>query len=149
MTCGVPTFATCHGGPGEIIKHGRSGFHIDPYHGAAAAELMADFFERAAAEPSYWSKISDAGLERIYSRYTWELYAARLMTLANVRVVMCCPVLRGVRRTNPATKNPTTRKPRQQHEAPKQQKITTPTKLGVWLLEALDRPRARRDQALP
>lgn len=25
-----------------------SGFHIDPYHGAEAAELMADFFERCA-----------------------------------------------------------------------------------------------------
>ena len=33
MTCGLPTFATCHGGPSEIIKHGRSGYHVDPYHG--------------------------------------------------------------------------------------------------------------------
>jgi hypothetical protein len=29
----LPTFATAHGGPSEIIRHGRSGFHIDPYHG--------------------------------------------------------------------------------------------------------------------
>lgn len=29
---------------------------------------MADFFERVAREPSYWDKISKAGLERIYSR---------------------------------------------------------------------------------
>jgi glycogen synthase len=35
MTCGLPTFATCNGGPSEIIKHGKSGFHIDPYHGDA------------------------------------------------------------------------------------------------------------------
>lgn len=33
MTCGLPTFATCNGGPSEIIKHGKSGFHINPYHG--------------------------------------------------------------------------------------------------------------------
>lgn len=33
MSCGLPTFATAHGGPSEIIRHGRSGFHIDPYHG--------------------------------------------------------------------------------------------------------------------
>lgn len=33
MTCGLPTFATCNGGPSEIIKNGKSGFHIDPYHG--------------------------------------------------------------------------------------------------------------------
>ncbi|MCE7766834.1 glycosyltransferase, partial [Pseudomonas putida] len=26
MTCGLPTFATNHGGPAEIIVHGRSGF---------------------------------------------------------------------------------------------------------------------------
>lgn len=38
MTCGLPTFATCNGGPSEIIKNGKSGFHIDPYHGAAVRE---------------------------------------------------------------------------------------------------------------
>ncbi len=32
MTCGLPCFATNRGGPAEIIKHGKSGFHIDPYH---------------------------------------------------------------------------------------------------------------------
>lgn len=36
MTCGLPTFATCSGGPSEIIKHGKSGFHLDPYHGDQA-----------------------------------------------------------------------------------------------------------------
>lgn len=39
MTCGLPTFATCNGGPSEIIKNGKSGFHIDPYHGAAVSVL--------------------------------------------------------------------------------------------------------------
>jgi hypothetical protein len=38
MTCGLPTFATCNGGPSEIIKNGKSGFHIDPYHGAAVSD---------------------------------------------------------------------------------------------------------------
>jgi len=38
MTCGLPTFATCNGGPSEIIKNGKSGFHIDPYHGAAVRD---------------------------------------------------------------------------------------------------------------
>jgi len=84
MTCGLPTFATCNGGPSEIIKHGKSGFHINPYHGAAAADLMADFFERCAGDPAYWERISKQGLERIYSRYTWEIYAKRLLTLSSV-----------------------------------------------------------------
>lgn len=68
MTCGLPTFATCHGGPAEIIEHGVSGFHIDPYHPDQAAALMADFFQRCKEDPSYWKKISDAGLKRIYER---------------------------------------------------------------------------------
>ncbi|KAL2643605.1 hypothetical protein R1flu_011192 [Riccia fluitans] len=84
MTCGLPTFATLHGGPLEIIEHGKSGFHIDPYHGDEASETLVNFFERCLADKSYWKTISWAGLERIYSRFTWKLYAERLMTLAGV-----------------------------------------------------------------
>lgn len=46
MTCGLPAFVTNRGGPAEIVQHGQSGFHIDPYHGDAAAEVMADFFDK-------------------------------------------------------------------------------------------------------
>lgn len=84
MTCGLPTFATCHGGPAEIIEHGVSGFHMDPYYPDQAAAFMADFFEKCRDDPSYWKKISDAGLQRIYERYTWKIYSERLMTLAGV-----------------------------------------------------------------
>ncbi|XP_030543188.1 sucrose synthase 2 [Rhodamnia argentea] len=84
MTCGLPTFATCHGGPAEIIEHGVSGFHIDPYHPDQAATVLADFFGRCKDDPSHWNKISDAGLQRIYERYTWKIYSERLMTLAGV-----------------------------------------------------------------
>ncbi|XP_054801696.1 sucrose synthase 2 [Prosopis cineraria] len=84
MTCGLPTFATCHGGPAEIIEHGISGFHIDPYHPDQASELLVDFFQRCKADPSHWNKISDGGLQRIYARYTWKIYSERLMTLAGV-----------------------------------------------------------------
>ncbi|GAB4822774.1 hypothetical protein N2152v2_009820 [Parachlorella kessleri] len=84
MTCGLPTFATNQGGPSEIIKNKKSGFHIDPYHGDVSADIMADFFERSAKEPAYWDKISKASMERIYSRYTWEIYANRLVTLSQI-----------------------------------------------------------------
>jgi len=84
MVCGLPTFATRFGGPLEIIEHGRSGFHIDPNHGDQAARLMAEFLERCAAEPSHWEAISTGGVERVESRYTWQLYAERLMTLARI-----------------------------------------------------------------
>ena len=49
-----------------------------------AADLMADFFERCAGDHAYWERISKQGLERIYSRYTWEIYAKRLLTLSSV-----------------------------------------------------------------
>ncbi|CAK9135070.1 unnamed protein product [Ilex paraguariensis] len=68
----------------EIIEDGVSGFHIDPYHPDKAAELMADFFQRCQEDPSYWEKISQAGLQRIQERYTWQIYSERLMTLAGV-----------------------------------------------------------------
>ena len=71
MTCGLPTFATCHGGPAEIIEHGISGFHVDPYHPDQVAASMFHFFERCQKDPSYWDKISDGGLQRIYERLSF------------------------------------------------------------------------------
>ena len=44
---------------------GQSGFHIDPYHGAAAAETMADFFEKVHESEDNWKAVSDTALERI------------------------------------------------------------------------------------
>jgi sucrose synthase len=84
MVCGLPTFATCFGGPLEIIEHGISGFHIDPNHGDRAADLMAEFFERSADDPEHWTGISQAGIDRVNRRYTWKLYAERMMTLARI-----------------------------------------------------------------
>lgn len=71
MTCGLPTFATCHGGPAEIIEHGISGFHIDPYHPEKATNLMVEFFERCHKESGHWDEISKAGLQRIYERWVF------------------------------------------------------------------------------
>ncbi|XP_012574468.1 sucrose synthase-like [Cicer arietinum] len=84
MTCGLPTFATCNGGPAEIIVHGKSGYHIDPYHGDLAAETLVEFFEKSKADPSYWDKISHGGLKRIHEKYTWQIYSDRLLTLTGV-----------------------------------------------------------------
>nr|CAA57881.1 sucrose synthase [Oxybasis rubra] len=84
MTCGLPTFATCHGGPAEIIVNGKSGYHIDPYHGDKAAELLVEFFEKSTANPSHWEAISNGGLKRIEEKYTWKIYSDRLLTLAGV-----------------------------------------------------------------
>lgn len=84
MTCGLPTFATVNGGPAEIIKDKKSGFHIDPYHGESSTQSMISFFERCQKDDSYWRSISKAARERIFSRYTWDIYASRLVSLCHV-----------------------------------------------------------------
>ncbi|MBN2430657.1 MAG: sucrose synthase [Acidobacteria bacterium] len=84
MVSGLPTFATCFGGPREIIEHGVSGFHIDPNRGDEAAAQMADFFDRCREEPDYWETISNGGIQRVEARYTWQRYARRLTTLARI-----------------------------------------------------------------
>jgi sucrose synthase len=84
MSSGLPTFATRYGGPLEIIEDGISGFHIDPNHGEEAANRIAEFMEKAAENPDYWFELSARTLERVRSRYTWALYAERMMTLSRV-----------------------------------------------------------------
>ncbi len=84
MSSGLPTFATMYGGPLEIIEHGLSGFHIDPNHADRTVTTMVEFLDRCKDDPEYWLAISEGGLERVRRRYTWELYAERMMTLSRV-----------------------------------------------------------------
>lgn len=84
MISGLPTFATRYGGPLEIIRHGESGFHIDPNHGEEAAAQLEAFFQRCREDAAHWTHISDAGIRRVRERYTWELYAERMMTLSRI-----------------------------------------------------------------
>jgi len=84
MGSGLPTFATCYGGPIEIIEDRVSGFHIDPNHGERSAGIMAEFFARCHKDPDYWLRISGDALDRVKSRYTWALYAERMMTLSRI-----------------------------------------------------------------
>jgi sucrose synthase len=84
MTCGLPTFATRYGGPLEIIEDGVSGFHIDPNHGEEASAKLLAFLTRCREEPGHWERLSAGAIERIRARYTWELYAERLMVLSRV-----------------------------------------------------------------
>jgi sucrose synthase len=69
MTCGLPTFATAYGGPAEIIVHGVSGYHIDPYQNDKASALLVEFFEKCQEDPNHWIKISQGGLQRIEEKY--------------------------------------------------------------------------------
>ncbi|MEE9412242.1 MAG: glycosyltransferase, partial [Methylococcales bacterium] len=84
MGTGLPTFATCFGGPLEIIEEGISGYHIDPNHGDAAAQKIADFFVACKTDPKLWKQISEGALQRVESHYTWKRYAERMMTLSRI-----------------------------------------------------------------
>ncbi len=84
MACGVPTFATQYGGPLEIIEDNISGFHLDTNNVDASTETIVNFLNQCKDDKGYWEKISKGGIERIESRYTWKLYAERMMTLSRV-----------------------------------------------------------------
>ncbi len=84
MASGLPTFATCHGGPAEIIEDGRSGFHVDPTDGAAMAERIAGFLERCDVDLQLWLRLSAAAVARVEARYTWRRYADRIMTFSRI-----------------------------------------------------------------
>ena len=84
MATGLPTFATCYGGPSEIIEDGISGFHFDPVRGEESTGKILEFFVAAAKDRAIWDKISEAGIRRVQGKYNWDLYASKLMTLARV-----------------------------------------------------------------
>jgi len=84
MTSGLPVFATCYGGPLEIIVDGECGFHIDPNDGVEAAEKMCEFFERCEREPEYWERISRGAMQRVEEHYTWKRYARRMLSLSRI-----------------------------------------------------------------
>lgn len=84
MASGLPTFATRYGGPSEIIEDGVSGFHIDPNRGDASAARMVEFLDVCKKDPTYWESLSEASIDRVESRYTWELYAHKLLKLCRI-----------------------------------------------------------------
>jgi sucrose synthase len=84
MASGLPTFATCYGGPAEIIQDGVLGFYIDPNHGDRVTARLIEFFQHCQQEQTYWDQISEGSVQRTQRRYNWRLYAERLMTLSRV-----------------------------------------------------------------
>jgi sucrose synthase len=84
MVSGLPTFATRFGGPMEIIEHCKSGFHIDPNNEDSISQLLVNFFNRCENEPDFWHTIARGGLARVNEKYTWKLYAERMMTFARI-----------------------------------------------------------------
>lgn len=84
MISGLPTFGTRFGGPLEIIQDKYNGFYINPTLPEEMAEIILDFISKCDQNPSYWEEISNRGMERVYSTYTWKIHTTKLMSLAKI-----------------------------------------------------------------
>jgi len=84
MITGLPTFATRFGGPLEIIQDGVNGFYINPTHLEETAQTILDFATQCDENPQTWHRISQQGIERVYSTYTWKIHTTRLLSLARI-----------------------------------------------------------------
>ena len=59
-------------------------FTSTPITEARRADLIANFFERCAETPTTGTTSPNGAIDRVASRYTWKLYARRLMTLSRI-----------------------------------------------------------------
>ncbi|MDZ7779926.1 MAG: sucrose synthase [Gemmatimonadota bacterium] len=84
MSSGLPVFATCFGGPSEIVEDGESGYHLDPTLWEQSTARMAEVLATFADDPDEWDRISVNGIERVRERYNWPLYASRLLELSRI-----------------------------------------------------------------
>ena len=84
MISGLPTFATQFGGPLEIIQDKINGFYINPTNLEETAEKIMEFVSKCDHNPQYWQEISQRGIERVYSTYTWKIHTNKLLTLARI-----------------------------------------------------------------
>lgn len=84
MITGLPTFATQFGGPLEIIQNKVNGFLINPTDQEGTAEKILDFVSKCDQNPEYWEEISNKGMERVFTTYTWKIHTTRLLSLARI-----------------------------------------------------------------
>jgi len=84
MVSGLPTFATQFGGPLEIIQNGENGFWINPTQPQLLAGPILAFLQACESDPGRWDKISQGGIERVRSAYTWKLYSEKLLKFAKL-----------------------------------------------------------------
>jgi len=84
MISGLPTFGTQFGGPLEIIQDRVNGFYINPTNLEETAGKIAEFVCKCNDNPGYWFEISNKGIERVYSTYTWKIHTTKLLSLARI-----------------------------------------------------------------
>ncbi|MBO9998665.1 MAG: sucrose synthase [Cyanobacteria bacterium SID2] len=84
MISGLPTFGTQFGGPLEIVQDRVNGFYINPTNLEETAQKIVDFVTKCDRDPDYWLAISQKGMERVYSTYTWNIHTERLLSMAKI-----------------------------------------------------------------
>ncbi|MDY6821001.1 MAG: sucrose synthase [Deferribacterota bacterium] len=84
MISGLPTFATKYGGPSEIIENNISGFHIDPNNIEECSKLIVNFFKGVQNDTNRWYKISENAINRVKTKYSWKMYAKKLLSLSKI-----------------------------------------------------------------
>jgi sucrose synthase len=84
MITGLPTLATQFGGPLEIIQNKVNGFLINPTDHEGTAQKILDFVSKCDQNPDYWEEISNKGMERVFTTYTWKIHTTRLLSLARI-----------------------------------------------------------------
>jgi sucrose synthase len=84
MISGLPTFATQFGGPLEIIQNKVNGFLINPTHHEDISQKVLEFISKCDQNPDYWVEISNKGMDRVYTTYTWKIHTTRLLSLSRI-----------------------------------------------------------------
>ncbi|AFZ44424.1 sucrose synthase [Halothece sp. PCC 7418] len=84
MISGLPTFGTQFGGPLEIIQDQVNGFYINPTNLEETAHKILDFVQKCDINPELWQEISQKGMQRVYSSYTWKIHTTKLLSLARI-----------------------------------------------------------------
>jgi sucrose synthase len=82
MASGLPTFATRHGGPAEIIEDRVNGYLIDPRAEGGITAPLAGFLEAMDADAEAWDRVSRAGVQRVGERFSWGRYSRQVLDAA-------------------------------------------------------------------
>ena len=72
----TPVVVSDHGGPAEIIEHGVTGLHVNPFDAAA----IADAVEKLWDDDAKARELAEAGCRRVREYYSLEAFVSRFET---------------------------------------------------------------------
>ncbi len=84
MISGLPSFATQFGGALEILREGKSGFHINPTDLEGTAQKILNFIDKCEADPQYWQEISQGAIQQIREKYNWQEHTKKVLSLSRI-----------------------------------------------------------------